>query len=154
MCLHVVPWSQGSCMYSDGPRAGILFPTGERFIFSTESRPVLKPSLHPTNGYRVVFLLGVKRPGCEAQQSPLSSAGVKNGEDMLPLIFIERCLINYTGSTSPLPLCSKNHKCILIHVNNIYLILSWGIGLSGMFPFRINCEITNHMDGSYDSLDG
>jgi hypothetical protein len=48
------------------------------FFFTTASIPALEPTQPPIQWKPGVFSLGVKRPGCEAELSSLSSAEVKN----------------------------------------------------------------------------
>jgi hypothetical protein len=48
------------------------------FLFTTASRTALGPTQPPIQWIPVALSLGVKRPGSEADHSPLSSAEVKN----------------------------------------------------------------------------
>jgi len=48
------------------------------FLFAEASRPVLGPCQHPVKCLPGAFSFGVKRPGCEADHSPLPNAEVKN----------------------------------------------------------------------------
>jgi hypothetical protein len=48
------------------------------FLFTTASRTVLGPTELPIQWVPGALSLGVKRPGCEADHSPPSSAEVKN----------------------------------------------------------------------------
>jgi hypothetical protein len=48
------------------------------FLFTTESRPALRPTQPAIQWVRVALTLGLKRPGGEADHSPPSSAEVKN----------------------------------------------------------------------------
>jgi hypothetical protein len=48
------------------------------FLFSTASRPALGPTQPTIQWVPGAISLGVKRPGCEADHSPPSSAEVKN----------------------------------------------------------------------------
>jgi hypothetical protein len=47
------------------------------FLFTTASRTALDPTQPPIQLVPGSLSLGVKRPGCEADHSPPSSAGVK-----------------------------------------------------------------------------
>jgi hypothetical protein len=57
---------------------GVRFPEVSRNF--TASRPVLGPTLQPSQ-----WLPGVKRPGREADNSPIFNAEVKNGRAIPPL---------------------------------------------------------------------
>jgi hypothetical protein len=48
------------------------------FLFATVSRRVLVSTQPPIQWVLMALSLGVKRPGCEADRSPPSSAEVKN----------------------------------------------------------------------------
>jgi hypothetical protein len=48
------------------------------FLFTTVSRPALGATHHPIQWVPGAPSLGVKRPGCEADHSPPSSAKVKS----------------------------------------------------------------------------
>jgi hypothetical protein len=57
---------------------GVRFPAGPGiFLFTTASRTALGPAQPPIQWVLGVLSLGVKRPGREADHSPLSSAEVK-----------------------------------------------------------------------------
>jgi hypothetical protein len=47
-------------------------------VFSIESRPVLEPTQHPMQWVSGKISTGLKRPRCEAEHSPPSSAEVSN----------------------------------------------------------------------------
>jgi hypothetical protein len=49
------------------------------FLFTTAARPALGPTQPPIQWVPGALSFGVKRPGCEADHSPSSSAEVKNG---------------------------------------------------------------------------
>jgi hypothetical protein len=69
----------------------------EIFLHFTESRPALRSTQPPIQWVPGAFPRGVKRPGCETDYSSPSSAEVKSGEAIPPLlhnIFIARCLID------------------------------------------------------------
>jgi hypothetical protein len=51
----------------------------------TESRPAMGPAEPPTQWIRGTLSPRAKRPGCEADHSPPSTAAVKNGEAIPPL---------------------------------------------------------------------
>jgi hypothetical protein len=48
------------------------------FLFTTVTRTALGPTQPPIQWVSVALSLGIKRPGCEADHSPPSSADVKN----------------------------------------------------------------------------
>jgi hypothetical protein len=48
------------------------------FLFTTASRPALRPTQTPIQWVPVAHSLGIKRPGREADHSPPSSVEVKN----------------------------------------------------------------------------
>jgi hypothetical protein len=49
------------------------------FLYSTASRPALRPTQLPIQWVLGALSPGVERPGREAEYSPTSSAGIKNG---------------------------------------------------------------------------
>jgi hypothetical protein len=59
---------------------------GEIILFSIASRPTFGPTQPPIKWIPGAPSPGVKRPGREADHSPPSSAKVKNGEAILPLL--------------------------------------------------------------------
>jgi hypothetical protein len=63
----------------DNRMMGVLFPVGAGnfFPFDAISRPVLGPIQPPIQWVPGALSLGKKRPGCEADGSPQSSAEVK-----------------------------------------------------------------------------
>jgi hypothetical protein len=86
--------------YSDGLRTGrpgFDSRHGKIFPFSTASRPAVGPSQPPIQWVQRAVYPGVKRPACEADHSPPSSADVRNGGAIPPLppyVFMAWCLIN------------------------------------------------------------
>jgi hypothetical protein len=48
------------------------------FLFTTTSRPAVGPTEPPFQWLPAALSLGVKRPVCEADRSPPSSAEIKN----------------------------------------------------------------------------
>jgi hypothetical protein len=48
------------------------------FLLTTVSRPALGPTQSPIHWVPGALSLGIKRPGCEADHSPPSSAELKN----------------------------------------------------------------------------
>jgi hypothetical protein len=50
---------------------------GKIFLFSIASRPVLRPTQPPIKWVPGAISLGVKRPGCEADHSPISLVEVE-----------------------------------------------------------------------------
>jgi hypothetical protein len=75
--------------YSEGLRVGRpgfhSRQEQEIFLFSTVSRLALGPTQPPIQWVLGAFSPGAKRPGREANHSPLSSAEVKNGGAIPPL---------------------------------------------------------------------
>jgi hypothetical protein len=68
------------------------------FIFTTASRTALGPTQPPIQGVPGALSLGVKRPGREADNSPPSSAEVKNAWSCTstpPNIFKAWCLVKH-----------------------------------------------------------
>jgi hypothetical protein len=57
----------------------------ETFLYSTVSRPTLGPTQSPIKWVSGAFPPGMKRPGHEADHSPLSNAEFKNGVAIPPL---------------------------------------------------------------------
>jgi hypothetical protein len=57
----------------------------ELFLYSTESRPALKPTQPPIKWVPGAISSGAKQPGSETDHSLPSSADVKNGGAILPL---------------------------------------------------------------------
>jgi len=58
---------------------GVQVPGGSgNFLFTTASTPYLGRTQPPTQWMPGTLSLGVKRPGCEANHSPPSSAVVEN----------------------------------------------------------------------------
>jgi hypothetical protein len=72
---------------------GLIPGRGKILLFSTASRPALGPTQPPIRWVPEAIYPGVKRPRREADLSPPSSAGAKNG-----------------GAISPLPLTSSWHS--------------------------------------------
>jgi hypothetical protein len=69
-------WATG---WMIGRGGGFEYRQGlEIFLFDTMSRPALEPTQPPNQGVPGALSLGVKRPGCEANHSPPSSAKVNN----------------------------------------------------------------------------
>jgi hypothetical protein len=67
--------------------AGVRSPAGQEiFLYFTASRAYLGPTQPP-----IKWVLGVKRQGSEADLSPLSSPGVKNGEAIPPIPHASSC---------------------------------------------------------------
>jgi hypothetical protein len=64
---------------------GLILQGQEIFLYSTASRPALGPTQPPVQWVPEALSPGVKRPGCEADHSPPSSAEVKNGVTIIPL---------------------------------------------------------------------
>jgi hypothetical protein len=80
----------------DGRGVGVWVLVGSR-IFSTSSRPGLRPTQPPIWCVPRALSPRVKRPGQEADHSPPSSAEVKHDGAVPPLIsyvFMEQCLID------------------------------------------------------------
>jgi hypothetical protein len=79
--LSVRPWI--AQLYSAGPRigySGIRVPVEARNFFlrhRVQTGSGAHPASYP-NGYQGLFPLGVKRPGCEADYSPLATVEVGN----------------------------------------------------------------------------
>jgi hypothetical protein len=70
---------------------------GKIFLFSTTSRPALRPTQPPIQWVPRPICAEVKRPGREADHSPPSNGEVKNG-----------------GATPPLPHTSSWHSYLFI----------------------------------------
>jgi hypothetical protein len=69
------------------------------FLFATASRLALGPTNLLSDGYQGHFL-AVKRPGCEADRSPISSAEVKNAWSYTPIpqyAFMASCSVEAQG---------------------------------------------------------
>jgi hypothetical protein len=70
------------------------------FFFTTASRPVLGPTQPPIQWVPGALFLGVKRPGCETDHSPLSSARSRTHGTIPPLPqypFMGRCSFKAQG---------------------------------------------------------
>jgi hypothetical protein len=85
--------------YSDGLRSGRpgFYPRQRQgsLYYSAASRPSLAPTQPPVQWVLGGCFPGIKRKGHEADHSPLSSAGVKNGGILLPLqVFMAWCSFN------------------------------------------------------------
>jgi hypothetical protein len=68
------------------------------FLFTTASRPNLGPTQPPIQWVLVSLSLGVKRPECEADNSPPSSAKVKNAwsyASTTQYVFMAWCLVKH-----------------------------------------------------------
>jgi hypothetical protein len=65
---------------------GSISGRGEIFLLSTSSRPALGLIQPPIQWVSAALFPGVKRPGCEPAYSPPSSAEVKNGGAVRPLL--------------------------------------------------------------------
>jgi hypothetical protein len=71
-------------------------------LFATTSRPALGPTQPPIQWVPVAFSLGVKLPGREADQSPVSNAEVKNAWRCIPSLphyAFMMCSVKNTGTT-------------------------------------------------------
>jgi hypothetical protein len=77
------------------------------FLFPTVSRPALGSSRPPVQWVPETISLGVKWPGREADQSPPSSAVVKNAWSSIstPPIRLHGVVVNCTGTTFIYSLC-------------------------------------------------
>jgi hypothetical protein len=73
--------------YSHGLDGRSLIPGRGKTYFSTQpaSWPVLDPTPPPLHWVPGDFFSGIKRPGCEADNSPPSNVEVKNGGVITPL---------------------------------------------------------------------
>jgi hypothetical protein len=72
-----------------------------KFLLTAATRTVLTPAHSPIQWVRRPFTVGVKRPGREADHSPLSSAEVMNAWDATstsPYVFMEWRLIMCTDN--------------------------------------------------------
>jgi hypothetical protein len=94
---------------------GVRYPTGAGiFLLATASRPALGPT-QP----RIICILGafsseVKRPGCEADHPPPSSAEVKNAwhyTSTPTYVLMAWCLIKSTGTALSLTLPYSSAAC-------------------------------------------
>jgi hypothetical protein len=68
------------------------------FLFTTASRPALGPTQPPIQWVPGALSLGVKRPGREADQSPVSSAEVRMRGAIPPLpeyVLMAWCLVKH-----------------------------------------------------------
>jgi hypothetical protein len=65
--------------------AGVRFPVGARFFFSTASRLALVPTKPPIQLVLGPLPLELKQQRREGDHSPLSSAEVRNGGAITPL---------------------------------------------------------------------
>jgi hypothetical protein len=96
-----------------GSRVQLPAGTGN-FIFTTASRTALGPTQPPIQWVRVpgALSLGVKRPRSEADQSPPSSAEVKNAwsyNSTPQYVFMEWCLVKHRDNfTFTLPYIPTN----------------------------------------------
>jgi hypothetical protein len=80
-------WYRGHCAGWMTEELGFDFLQGQEvFLFSTASIPALGPTQPPIQWVLRAVSLGVKRPGREANHSLPSSAEVKNGGAILPLL--------------------------------------------------------------------
>jgi hypothetical protein len=79
-----------------GWTAGVRFSARgeENFLCPTASRPTLGPTLPPIQWVPETLSLGIKRPGREAVHSPSSSAEVKNGGAIPPLLIRLHCVMS------------------------------------------------------------
>jgi hypothetical protein len=81
-CLYILGYLSGIALgyglddRGFEPRQGVSI-----FFFTTASRPALGPTQSPIQWVRGVPSLGVKRPECEADHSPPSSAEVNNARN-------------------------------------------------------------------------
>jgi hypothetical protein len=92
LCWHHQPeWlSRYSDWLRDGQPSGQSSSPGRGniFLISTESRPALGPIQPHVQWVTESISPGVKRPGREADQSPPSSAEIKNAEATTPLLLM------------------------------------------------------------------
>jgi hypothetical protein len=67
---------------------GSILGRGKIFVFSISPRPALECTQPPIQRVPGVLFTGIKRPRYEANHSLSSSAEVKNGEAITPLLHI------------------------------------------------------------------
>jgi hypothetical protein len=87
----------GSRKHGMGWTTWVWFPAGSRdFLFSTASRPALRPTQLPIKWAPGPFSLGVKRPGREADHLPPFKVYIKNGGAIPPppLLLYYICRLN------------------------------------------------------------
>jgi hypothetical protein len=80
MLIIFFRWAIGTATgyRSDGRRVRLRVPVGEIFLISTSSRPALGSTQPPIQWVSAALPPGVKRPECEAENSPPTSTEIKN----------------------------------------------------------------------------
>jgi hypothetical protein len=109
------------------------------FLFTTASRTALGPTQPPMQWVPGALSLGVKRPGREADHSPLSSAEVKNAWSCTSTpqyVFMAWCLAKHT-KTLPLPFTVWGTRLSLYHT--AHLVTELLVQLFGM-EREIRCK--------------
>jgi hypothetical protein len=99
----------------DGRGVGVRVPVGSKFL----SSPRCPGRFWSPNSLLSKQITGVKRPRCEADQSPQTSVEVKNTwmyTSTPPYVFIAQWLLKHTGT---LPF-------LFIHKTRSLEILNWG----------------------------
>jgi hypothetical protein len=115
---------------------GVRVPVGSR-AFSSPRRPdrLWSPPNLLSNGHRGFFLLGVKRPGHEADHSPPASAEVKKKPSWRSAWLVKH-RDNFTFLLLHGELCREGHWGLHIgpckrikvasgHVNNFFICIFW-----------------------------
>jgi hypothetical protein len=95
------------------------------FFFSTASRPALEPTQPPIQWVPGALSLWVKRPGCETDHSPPSSAEVKNAwrhTSTPQYAFMAWCSVKKSTGTLPLAILSA---CTHIPAQEPMYIITW-----------------------------
>jgi hypothetical protein len=96
--------------------SSVRFPAGLGIFLFTASRTALGPTQPPVQWVLGALSLGVKRPGCEADRSPPSSAEVEKCVELYlhsPNTPSWRGAYLSTGRTLPLHIRGKSRRIVL-----------------------------------------
>jgi hypothetical protein len=94
------------------------------FLFTTGSRTALGPTQPPIQWVRGALSLGIKRPGCEADHSPPSSAEIKNAWSYTSTpqyVFMAWCLVKHKDNfTFLIASCTEHAQEMLLEWRNLW----------------------------------
>jgi hypothetical protein len=111
-------WAKGWMIAGSSSERGWEF-----FFFTTASRQALGPTQPPIQWVPGVISLAIKLPGREADQSPPSSAEVKNAWSYTSTpqhAFMAWCSVKSAGTALPLPLLFRFSNQNFVFISRLY----------------------------------